>query len=299
METANPALEDLRREIDEIDNRLHDLLMRRTEISRQVGRTKSGRAVVKPGREAQVLRRLLARHRGSLPKSVLVRIWREIFSDSLAQQGPFSVSVLGAEGEPSLRGLARDHYGVLTPIGEQGSPVRVISDVAEGKASLGVLPPCDADLEAPWWRHLARDGASVPRVVARLPFAEPASPNANGATALVVALSSLEETGADRSLLVVETEEDVSRSAFRTLLGKIGLTVRETQMWSDGGDAWLHFAEVEGFVDPEGDWLARLAEVSGGKQPRGWVIGAHTVPLSPEELAPSPSETPARQEVGT
>lgn len=294
MDTAKPVLEDLRRQIDEIDAGVHDLLVRRTEISREIGLTKKEPVSLRPGREAQVLRRLLARHRGSMPKAVLVRIWREIFADSLARQGPFSVTVLAAAGQPSLYGLARDHYGVLTPIAEQGSSDRVISEVAEGKASVGVLPPFDAESETPWWRHLARDGARVPRVVARLPFASPASPHAEGVDALAVSLSALEETGKDRSLLIVETEEQVSRSAFRDQLSKLGLAVRETQLWAQEGTLWQHFAEVEGYIDPKGDWLTRLSDISAGRLARGWVIGAYAMPLSAEELAPNANAGSAR-----
>jgi chorismate mutase len=37
MSNKMPSLYDLRRQIDEIDNDIHDLLMRRTELARQIG----------------------------------------------------------------------------------------------------------------------------------------------------------------------------------------------------------------------------------------------------------------------
>ena len=71
---AAPTLGDVRAELDRIDDALHDLLMERAAV---VGRLAEGRlkgpAVLRPGREAAILRRLLARHRGALPPAAVVR----------------------------------------------------------------------------------------------------------------------------------------------------------------------------------------------------------------------------------
>src|SRR3546814_15977852 len=91
MSDNTPSLDDLRREIDEIDDAIHDLLMRRTELARQIGRAKGQGAVfMRPGREARVLRRLVARHTGPFPKPVVTRIWREILPGFPRLQGPFA-----------------------------------------------------------------------------------------------------------------------------------------------------------------------------------------------------------------
>src|SRR6185437_12724944 len=78
-------LEDLRRRIDEIDDQIHDLLMRRAELVEAIGNSKKSEnaPVLRPGREARILRRLVARHRGRLPRSVLVRLWRELLSGTV------------------------------------------------------------------------------------------------------------------------------------------------------------------------------------------------------------------------
>jgi len=122
MASADNPLDDLRRQIDGIDDALHDLLMRRAEIAERIGKLKSDNAggapavFLRPGREAIVLRRLVARHRGALPKAVLVRLWRELVSALLRLQGPFAVAVQGAGHGPGCWELARDHFGSLTPI---------------------------------------------------------------------------------------------------------------------------------------------------------------------------------------
>ena len=66
MPEALPTLDDLRRQIDEIDVALQELIVRRAEVVTQVGELKNrvstgARAVhMRPAREAIILRRLVA-----------------------------------------------------------------------------------------------------------------------------------------------------------------------------------------------------------------------------------------------
>mgnify|MGYP001326125716 CR=1 FL=1 len=96
MTESDTALSGFREEIDRIDDEIHDLLMRRTSIASNVGKTKrnSGSVTYRPARETEILRRLSGRHRGALPKIVLTRIWREIMTAMLRLQGSFNVAVL-------------------------------------------------------------------------------------------------------------------------------------------------------------------------------------------------------------
>tara|TARA_R110002072_G_scaffold14810_17_gene60671 strand:- start:21071 stop:21943 length:873 start_codon:yes stop_codon:yes gene_type:complete len=285
---AKVPLDKLRQEIDAIDRSLHELLVRRTEISRKVGQAKgSAKATMRPGREAVVLRQLLKLPNGPLSKAVMVRIWREIFAASLAQQGPFQVTVEAQPGNDSLMALARDHFGVETPIIEESSAVRVINAVEQGEASVGLLSSLDTDSKDPWWRHLARRNKNVPRVLARLPFAKPAaSLNATSRVdGMIIGLAKPEESGRDRSLLVLELSAQVSRSAIKTKLESAGFVAGETAVWYDDPDRWLHAFEVEGFVTREDDRLRDLANNLGEIYNDFSVIGAYAEPLTEEELA--------------
>ena len=100
MNLDPPQLEQLRRAIDAIDDQLHDLLMKRTELAGQITAAKraavpgvDGAGFMRPGREAQVIRRLAARHHGPFPKLAMVQLWREIMSAFVGLQTPFTVAV--------------------------------------------------------------------------------------------------------------------------------------------------------------------------------------------------------------
>ena len=282
---GDSSLSDLRRRIDEIDTGIHDLLMQRTEVAQRIGAAKGSDSVfMRPGREAVVLRRLIARHRGDLPRALIVRIWREIFAAVTALQGPFAVAVYAPEGSFGYRNLARDHFGWRTPITAYRSAAQVLEEVSEGRATAGVLPVPVEDGTSPWWRILARDGAAMPRVVARLPFAQVELSSAEVPAALAISVAQPEETGNDRAYLVVETGQLVSRGNFKQLLANAGFESRDIQSWEEGDDRSLNLIEVEGFVPADDPRLARLKEQDDGTFSHVWAVGGFAVPLSAEDM---------------
>lgn len=290
MAQGDHSLDQLRSEIDHIDDALHDLLMRRTELSRRVRDAKGDiPVVIRPAREMQVLRRLLSRHSGPLPGAVLVRIWREIFSDSLAQQGPFSVAVLNNGTEASLVGMARDHFGILTPIQEHSSALRVVNAVAEGEASVGVVPPPEHESADPWWRYLAREGSDVPRVISRLPLAAAATPGTPpGQSGLMIGLVPPESSGEDRSYLVVETRSHMSRGALKDLFEKSGLSPENIFVQRGGeteaGDDLL-MVELPGFVTEDDERLNTLMDIQGERLTALRVVGSYPLPFQAKPLS--------------
>src|SRR3546814_9754785 len=82
MTKPKESLEDLRREIDTIDTRLHDLIMQRAALAGRISAAKgeASMASIRPAREAEIMRRLAARHAGEFPRAALARIWRELIS---------------------------------------------------------------------------------------------------------------------------------------------------------------------------------------------------------------------------
>ncbi|MEE8188492.1 MAG: chorismate mutase [Kiloniellales bacterium] len=279
------SLARLRRHIDEIDGAIHDLLMKRTEVAQRIGAVKSEDSVyMRPGREAVVLRRLIERHEGDLPKALIVRIWREIFAAVTALQGDLAVAVYAPEGTFGYRNLARDHYGWRTPITAFRSAAQVLEAVMEGKVTVGVLPIPYGESVDPWWRNLAQDGPSIPRIVARLPFAAVEPPGSDSPEALAISLAVAEPTERDLALLVVETGEPMSRGHLKEVLAGAGLEAQEMQVLEDEGGASLHLLEVEGFVEADDERLARLREGAGDTIKAVWAIGGFAEPLSYEEM---------------
>jgi hypothetical protein len=135
---------------------------------------------------------------------------------------------------------------------------------------------------------LAKD-PKHPRIVARLPFGAGDTVRGAPIEALAVAQCPLEETGQDRSLLVVEATEEMSRSSLLADSREAKLVANVIQSWQPPSEAavWLHLLDVEGFV-PLGDKrLAQFARRIGKGLQQIWLIGGYAVPLTPAELGPT------------
>lgn len=294
MTNPEPTLAGLRGEIDRLDDALVDLLLDRAKLVRAIGALKGadGGPVLRPGREAEILRRLLARADGDLDGAAVVRIFREIVSAAVRQQGVFSVAASMPDGGPSCWALARDQYGAATPIKPMAGPAQVAAAVADGTVSVGIVPTPMNEEGQPWWPPLMAEG--TPRVVARLPAALGLAP-ADGCTeGLALALMAPEPSGDDRTLVALETESGLAGSRVRDGFDAAGFTVRAT--WShgagEGGLPVCHLTEVDGFFTPENTALAALAEALGEAAPRIAVIGAFAVPPRAAPVPPSGAPPP-------
>ncbi len=280
MTEKTATLADLRAEIDRIDDTLHDLVIRRSEVGAMIGDLKGHDGLaLRPAREAAILRRLATRHSGRMVKADLVQIWKELLGSSVRQQGPFSVAVCEGGG---CRALARDQFGARTPMTGFESARRVVEAVTKREASVGVLPfpiPRDPD---PWWRFLVNEAEGAPRVVNRLPWGGPPGGTlGDEGDALVVADLAHEDTGKDRSLFVFDAEAEFNRASIDAALTRVGLTVTLSALWYDTEKprVWLHMVEIKGFAAADDERIRRAGEYLGPAVKRVVPLGGYPVPL--------------------
>ena len=288
MTTDKDDLQSLRQEIDDIDDSIHDLIMARTRVVERVRKAKRGDKIkIRPAREAEILYRLLARHKGPFPKQELAGIWRDMIVATLRFEGPFSVAVAIGEDEMGYWDLARDQYGSFTPMSRHVSTRGVVEAVRNMDATVGVLPIPRPDDSKHWWRLLVSEAPETPRVIARLPFIPGDNSNhLEGLDALVICAVPLEETGRDHSYLCVEAEEDIGAGAIENAMSQAGLSIIFQQMIHDPDRpaAWVYLIEVGQFVDSEGRQMRRLMDGLGGRAKRVLHLGGYATPLDATEV---------------
>lgn len=286
MSASEDRLKSLRREIDEIDDKLHDLIMARMDTVAKIGKAKNAdnQDILRPAREAVILRRLVERHRGPFPKAALVHIWRELISASVANQGDFRVAVYVPDGSLSAVDLARDEYGSATPLALCRSIGEVIGMVSDGKATLGVLPMPRVEDKEPWWRNLVATAKAVPKVVARLPFAGTRTGPDGDHEALAIAFAPFEPTGADRTLLMFEATAEVSRALLSSALSSAGLKLSYMDVRAERGDTWLIFVEIDDYVGTEDERLGRFLLSRGLAISRVHHVGGYPRPFDAAAL---------------
>lgn len=239
-EAAN--LDDLRRRIDEIDDQIHDLLIERTEIVHGVAEVKNRNAklssdgvlvpslAMRPSREADIMRRLLGRHKGELPFHVIAQLWRELINAKTRLQGPLQIAMChGAQDANAFRDLARASYGQATPLDLYDTATSVLEAVMTVPGVIGILPVPVGDEAAPWWPELlnydGRNELGPPRIVALLPGVTGTKRGPDYPPAMTLACITQEPSGDDTSLFVVRTSEAASEDTIVAAFQASGIDV--------------------------------------------------------------------------
>ncbi len=170
--TVNPPpLAELRAEIDRIDGEMHRLLMERGEIIGrliQVKRTEESGSAFRPAREADMMRRLVERHRGILPLDTAESILRVVIATFTYVQAPFRVHADLSAGEAAMRDTERFHFGFTVPLVPHMGAAGVVAEVGKSKGDLGLVSATAPG--SSWWTAL--EGGEAPKIIARLPFVE-------------------------------------------------------------------------------------------------------------------------------
>jgi chorismate mutase/prephenate dehydratase len=143
-------LEQVRVDIDAIDQEIQSLINRRAGCAQRVAdiklaealaRGESGADVVyyRPEREAQVLQRIISRNPGPLDGESVAHIFREIMSACLALEKPLQIAYLGPEGTFTQAAAIKHfgHAGISVP---QGTIELVFAQVESGECNYGVVP---------------------------------------------------------------------------------------------------------------------------------------------------------------
>jgi chorismate mutase len=166
-----PPLAELRAEIDRIDEEMHRLLMQRGEIIDRlirVKRTEESGSAFRPAREADMMRRLVERHRGILPLDTAESILRVVIATFTYVQAPFRVHADLSAGEAAMRDTERFHFGFTVPLVPHMGAAGVVTQVGKSKGDLGLVSATAPG--SAWWSAL--EGDHAPKIIARLPFVE-------------------------------------------------------------------------------------------------------------------------------
>lgn len=134
-------LERLRKEIDEIDSKILDLLNKRANIVIEIAEIKRNENAkfYSPERENQILERLIKLNKGPFPNDTLKVIYKEILSASLSLEEPLKVACLGPLATFTHLAALR-HFGSSALFVPVESIKGVFDAVVSGEAEYGVVP---------------------------------------------------------------------------------------------------------------------------------------------------------------
>lgn len=294
-----PELDGYRKEIDALDDRIVELLLQRVGVVEKVGRYKEksapGKCPIRAGREADMVRRIMKRFEGtSFPPAAAGAMWRLMIAASTSVEAPLKISVYTPDGTPGghndLYWLAREYFGVFNPITRLPHIKRVIGDVMDGKAAVGILPMPRRDDTDHWWTNLMQSGEKRPKVFAQIPFIHPDMMAKEAHSALAIANIAHERTGDDTSLIVMETDFNVSQNRLQTEFANAKMEASWIQIANLTPSSRHHLIEVKGYLTPEHkDMQALITKLGHNTVLNVCYLGAYATPIliSKDEQKPT------------
>lgn len=146
-DNESEALDKLRAEIDAVDADLLALLEQRYSLTSKAAASKRNQRIFRPGREADLIRSLVAK--SSLDPLLVESIWRRIIAFSLDGQKRLRIA-LSSGG--AVERAARFRFGAVAEYTAHDTAGAVIEAVVKEEADIGILPHWRQE---DWWRDLA------------------------------------------------------------------------------------------------------------------------------------------------
>ncbi|MCB1591417.1 MAG: chorismate mutase [Alphaproteobacteria bacterium] len=279
------TLNDIRAKIDEIDNTVHDLLMERASLVFSIAeaKRKSNLQMVQPAREARMIRRLLERHEGPLPRQAVVRIWRELVGAVALLQTGLTVIVFSEEEGSAQWDMAKDYFGTIVPMKKTNSASGAIGAVRSDESSFAVLPWPELDQQDAWWANLLEQPGEKISIICALPYGLHGK-NGGGLShrALVVSKFEYLPSDDDYSFIGLELSSSISRTRVVERLGKMGLDIVNlySSKFPSRVNSTVHLVEAKGYIASDNEILDKIRQAFEGDCRCVGVLGGY--PAVPE-----------------
>lgn len=247
------ALEEIRREIDGLDDAMLSLIAERLKLADRLAQMKLGQSglPIRPGREINLLRRLIAAAPAPIERELVAELWRSLMAAALRRQRIIDVVIGGGRNDPArLFDIARRHFGARVRIKDMGEPQAALQKAVENPDNIVAVTtwPAAPGVGA-WWPALSEQRFQKLHIIAGLPvLAQPGE----APEAAVFAAAETEEAGGDVSILLAfDPHHRVQRA-----LAETGLKGREFARAEP-----RVLIEVDGYIasnDPRSAAMARV-----------------------------------------
>lgn len=147
MSDTDKELDQLRDQIDKLDESILTLITDRADCAQKVAELKrsvakaGGEDVVfyRPEREAQVLRKVMSSNNSALTDEAMAALFRQIMSSCLALEQKLKIAYLGPEGTFTHTAAVK-HFGHAVETSALGTIDEVFREVSADAANYGVVP---------------------------------------------------------------------------------------------------------------------------------------------------------------
>lgn len=271
-----------REKIDEVDNKIIDLLNFRMKIVKAVGEHKSDikdKFFIKSAREADMIKDLVVKADGAIPKSIIVEIWRKIITSANMLEQDIKIALYNPNKSLEYHHRIKEYYSNLVPIADHSSSTNVILEIEKNNAQIGVVSLNSKDNLDHWWINIANNQKGL-KVFAKIPFVIDSQDSVQEVDDLfIMAIKDAEKSQQDKTLLVLEVPGDSSIYALQKLFdqNQFAANIIKNVKIKEIYNFTFYLVEVAGFYDQND---AEIESLKNSKlKPHIKVIGHYPVPI--------------------
>ncbi len=201
VSAPTPALDALRRELDDVDAALLNLLAKRKSITQQVKSfkqvtAKTASSPLRPSREAQIHRRLVDLSKANeLEPAFALRLWRSILTESSLSQASMTLHISKRLSQTLGHRLRlQEHFPAML--------VEEWKDEAQALMQVNVSPGdiCVVETDSPWIDACVAGKAGSAQIIGALPIIK----GEDVPQLLIFGNAPMEATGHDETLLITQ-----------------------------------------------------------------------------------------------
>jgi len=135
------TIEEFRKQIDDLDRRIVDLLNERAALARKIADRKRERKTdpFVPARERQVFDNIAAQNQGPLPDQAVIDIYRAVIAATRSLEKPLRIVYWGPPGSFTQMAALRK-FGSLPDMPAMAQVEDIFSEVEKRRADYGVVP---------------------------------------------------------------------------------------------------------------------------------------------------------------
>lgn len=199
----SPQLLKYRTEIDTIDQEIIDLLDKRIEIVKNVGKYKASKQdkfFIKSAREADMIRNLIKKTDQKIHKATIFLIWRKIITYANILEQNITIGLLNSENDPHHQHYIKEYYNDFIDIKNYDNNNNLILDINKNKIQLAIFPAKNKS----WWIDLAQQDNKF-NIFAKIPFIKHKENNKDSEL-FIAAIKEPEKSYNDKTLLIIISE---------------------------------------------------------------------------------------------
>lgn len=252
------GLDELREEINSIDDQMVSLLQKRMGVVSKVAKLKTDNKdtfFIRSAREADMIKNLIEKAKGSVPLITVVNLWRKIITAANMSEQKLSVAIHNQKNIPDLAYLVKNFYNETVPVRNFDSATKVITELESKKSLIGgfILPDVNSKDEEDWWIRMANNKSGL-KVFATIPAVQFVDSKGNNVQQdqirmVAVAIKEAEKSNDDNTLLCLEVNREISRDKIVSILKDKGFKaeILKTSKLQHVDNISFHLVTLDGF----------------------------------------------------